>query len=133
VSWPVYQLVAQRDVERLRERLRADGYALRELDGSRLRGATGLWTRAGEAFGFSGVDGWDSFSDRMWAAMLPDDDEDDKVALVWEHADGLLPHGLGAFLEAYDVLVTIARQAYAQQVDVTILLLGDGEGFPPLT
>jgi len=132
VSWPVYQLVAQGDVDALRAELTADGYALRNLDGAGLGDAAGLWARAGEAFGFSDVAGWDSFSDRMWNAVMPNDDEGDKVALVWEHADALVQASLGTFLEAFDVLVTMVRSAYEQETDVTVCFLGDGPGFARL-
>ena len=132
MTWPVYQLVAQGDVDALRAQLTADGYALRELDGADLRDAGGLWARAGDAFGFSDVKGWDSFADRMWNAVMPNDDEGDKVALIWGHADALEQASLPTFLEAFDVLVSMVRSAYGDDLDITVCFLGDGPGFRPL-
>jgi hypothetical protein len=132
MTWPVHQLVAEGDIDALRSRLTADGYVLRELDGAGIRDAATLWQRAGEAFGFDSVKGWDSFADRMWTALFPDDDEGDKVALIWAHADDLVDGALDAFLEAFDVLVTVVRGAYAEEIDLTVCFLGDGPGFARL-
>jgi hypothetical protein len=128
----VYEVVAQRDADDLRSRLAIEGCAVRALDGAGVTDGAGLLARAAEAFGSEPLSGWDAFSDRLWTAVVPEDADGAKAALVWEHADSLLSGDLPSFLMAFDVAVTTARQAYRQGVDLTIFLLGDGPGFPPL-
>lgn len=132
MSWGIYELVAQRDAAALRVRLAVEDCPLRELDGAAIVDGDDLFAKAAETFGTGPISGWDSFSDRMWTALLPGEGEGDRSALVWEHADVLLAGDLGSFLLAFDVLVSTAREAYRKGLDVTVFLLGDGPNFPPL-
>jgi len=128
----VYEVVAQSDAAELRRQLADEGCEVRELDGSGVVDRATFLAGAAEAFGCEPLSGWDAYSDRLWTAVVPEDTEGAKAALLWEHADELLAGELASFLMAFDISVTTARQAYRQGVDLTIFLLGDGPGFPPL-
>lgn len=130
--YSLYNLVAQADAERLLPALGVDGFVIRRFDGAGVANAHDLWQAAVSQLGIETVGGWDGFADRMWSALLPDDDESDRVALVWEHADVLVAGELRAFLAAFDTLTTIGRQAYEQQIQVLTFYLGEGRSFPPL-
>jgi hypothetical protein len=128
----LYNLVAQADAERLLTALGEDGFVIRPFDGAGVANAHDLWQAAVAQLGIEMVGGWDGFADRMWSALLPDDDEGDRVALVWEHADVLVAGDLRAFLTAFDTLTTIGRQAYEQHIQVLTFYLGEGKNFPAL-
>lgn len=131
-DFAIWNLIAQSDAGRLSKNLSAQGFVLRELDGHGVLDASGLWARAAETFGFDEVTNWDSFADRMWTALLPDDDEGEKVAFVWHHVDELLHGGLGVIFQVLDATLTIGRQAYGHELQVLTFMLGEGPNFPPL-
>jgi hypothetical protein len=132
VRYSLYTLVAQTDAGALIDRLVADGYRIRRLDGATLDGAASLWAASAAQLGHLPVSGWDGFADRLHGALWPDDGEGDRIALVWEHADVLVAADLDAFLHAFDVLCTVGRSAYAQEVHILAFYLGDGRGYPRL-
>lgn len=131
-DYALWNLVNEAETDRLIDELRADGMALRQFDTAGVTSREGLWSTVGDAFGVDDVQGWDSFADQLWMALLPDDDEGDRVAVIWRHADALLAADLGVFLEALDILTTTGRQAYSQGLTVLSFLLGAGSNFPPL-
>src|SRR3954466_12772830 len=102
MSWSVFNLVAESDGAALRERLAVD-HVVRRVDGDVGDGSQ-LRARFGDALGFQ-ASGWDSFADDVWNALLPDDDEGDRVALVWEHADALVDAHLEDFLTTFEILL----------------------------
>jgi hypothetical protein len=135
VTWSIFEVVAQRDADALRARLFLQGCPVRELDGTGVTDGLALQRRAAEAFGYEAPEesNWDAFADSVWMPVLPTEEEGDKVALLWEHVDDLMQADVRSFLTAFDVLIGVARQAYGSEgLDVTIFVLGDGPGFPPL-
>ena len=93
-----------------------------------------LQQRVAEALGFDATSNWDAFADSVWMPLLPTEAEGDTSALLWAHADDLMAGDMPSFLQAFDVFVSAARQAYESEgLDITIFVLGDGPGFPPLS
>jgi hypothetical protein len=128
----LWNLVALHDLGALREELGRGGYALREFSTTQAADPQGLFDEISPQLGFRTPHNWSAFSDLLPNALLPDDDEGDRVAVLWAHADHLVQTSLGTFLTAVDVLVGLARQAYEQELHMILFLLGDGPNFPPL-
>lgn len=131
MSYSLWNLCDRSDSVALLDALERSGFALRRVDTSGVSSSAALLDRFGEQLDFS-AGGWDSFADHMWTALLPDDDEGDRVALVWDHADDVAAEALDAFLQAMDVLIGVGRGAYAEDLQVITFLLGDGSSFAPV-
>jgi len=125
----LWNLAARSDADVLVDALERSGFTIRRVDTADVNSKPGLCARFGETFDFT-TGGWDSFADNMWDTLLPNDDEGDKVALVWDHSDSLLDGGLETLLQAMDALIDIGRRASAEKLTVIIFLLGDGSNFP---
>jgi hypothetical protein len=54
--------------------------------------------RGAKQLGFEPPHNWSAFSDLLPNALLPDDDEGDKVAVLWAHADDVVDHSLRTFV-----------------------------------
>ncbi|MFN3254760.1 MAG: barstar family protein [Ilumatobacter sp.] len=128
MRYSLWNLCAQADAPTLLDALDRSGFALRSVETAGVSTAQEFIDRCAETFGFPSG-GWDSFGDDMWNVLFPDDDEGDKVAFVWNHADALLDEGLDAMLHAVDVLAHTGRAAYADGVEIITFLLGDGPNF----
>jgi hypothetical protein len=129
--WSLLNLVSDQDADDLIAELEAEGYALRVFDGSGVVDKDSLIAKLAETFDFA-PGGWDSTADDLWNRLLPDDDEGDRVAVIWRHVDELLQHDLASFLEAVDILKTIGRRAYSSQTVMLIFLLGADRNFARL-
>jgi hypothetical protein len=128
----LFQFVAQSDADELTRRLERAGYLVRRLDGRDIESAADLWAASARQLGHPEAKGWDGYADYLWQAILPDDDEGEGVAVVWEHADELAEHDMNAFALALDTLATIGRGANGQGLEVVTFFLGDGPGYRPL-
>jgi hypothetical protein len=126
----LYNFVAQKGVMPSSSAVRADGYAVRLLDGQTIGSAEEIWAESARQLGHGVSGNWDGYADYVAGALMPDDDEPAQVALVWEHADRLAQRELRAFCSAFDTLTTIGRAAYAQGTTVLLFFLGDA--FPAL-
>ena len=129
----LFQFVAQSDAEELARRLEDDGYVLRRLDLSDVGSAEELWAATSEQLGIPPARGWDGYADYLWQAILPDDDEGEKVAVLVEHADELADGDMNALALLVDTLATIGRGAHGQELQVVAFYLGDGPGYSAVT
>lgn len=128
MSYSLWNLCNRSDSETLSDALRRAGFVIRNVDTSEVDSGAALRARFGENLGFS-AGGWDSFADEMWNKLFSDDDEEDKIALVWDNADHVAERALGALLQTVDILTDVGRQAYADQIQVITFLMGDGPSF----
>ena len=131
MRYSLWNLAARSDADVLVDALGRSGFMIHRVDTAGVNSDSELKARFGQAFDFD-PGGWDAFADDMSNALLPDDDDVSKVALVWDHADSLLDGGLGPLLQMMDVLIDIGRSAYAEAppVEIITFLMGDGPNFP---
>jgi hypothetical protein len=132
MRFSLYNVVASRDGAILVEKLIRDGFALRRLDGANVRSAQEFWEASAKQLRHEIAKGWDGYADYVASALLPDEDEGNKVALLWTNVDTLIASDLRAFVTAFDVLTTFGRTAYAQGTEMLIFVLGEGAAFPLL-
>lgn len=128
----IWNLVAESDGQGLEQVLAEQGYALRVIKTATACDDGSFWAAAAEGLGFDTPSNWSGFIDLARQAVLPDDDEGDKSALLWYGAGAVASCCLGTFLMAFDLLVDQGRQLYAQGSEVLLFALGDGENFPGL-
>jgi len=129
----LFQFVAQSDADGLARRLEDDGYVLRRLDLGGVGSAEELWSATSEQLDIPESRGWDGYADYLWQAILPDDDEGEKVAVLVEHADELADEDMNALALLVDTLATIGRGAHGQELQVVAFYLGDGPGYSAVT
>jgi hypothetical protein len=128
----LFQFVAQADADELTRRLEEDGYVIRRLDLSGVGSATEVWSATSDQLGIPPARGWDGYADYLWQAILPDDDEGERVAVAVEHADELADGDMNALALLVDTLATIGRGAHGQDLAVVAFYLGEGAGYSPL-
>ncbi|HET9626572.1 MAG TPA: hypothetical protein VFP84_34655 [Kofleriaceae bacterium] len=133
MRFSLYNVIASQDEATIVAKLSEDRFVLRRLDGANVRSAREYWDASAKHLRHRIANGWDGYAEYLAEAVLPNDEEGNKIAFLWVHADLLISSDLRAFLSAFDVLITLGRAAYARGTEMLIFLLGDGAAFPPMT
>lgn len=113
------------------------------LDGAEVTDEASFFAKVGEQLPQDPTLGrcpnWDAFIDSVWGglASLPED----RVALVWTHAERMLEQGLPDLLEAASCFESLAGRLKSRVTDegcfrpvvLNVFLVGTGDNFPIFT
>ncbi|MBW3602598.1 MAG: barstar family protein [Actinobacteria bacterium] len=127
-SLAVTNYVAQGRLDELLTVLADAGFAIIELDGADVRDEASLLEQiSAQVLDGEEVGNWDSLADVLRAHVWLLDD--DRIALVWTHADRMLDGYLADLIVAADVLAGISRQLFADHRTFVTFLVGSGPNF----
>jgi hypothetical protein len=137
----VINFVNQDSLDDLRQLLHQHGFRMIDLDGQNITDADSFFAATAEQLPqdpelVGQKANWDALLDSLWGGLVLL--EENRVALLWLHADRMLHQGLPDLLIATEVLRDLARQVSTTEhggshpILLQIFLVGGGENFKPL-
>ncbi len=133
-EFAVTTYVSQYELDKLLDILKQRNYRVIVLDGSSVTTKSALFAQVEKDFplpeDYKLVHNWASFEDSLWNMVFSFEEE--QIAIIWSHVERILDGGLEDLMNAADVLTTLSRNLYEQQVDLSIFFVGEGSNFQKL-
>ncbi len=131
---PMFSWVAWLSYPTLQEALALGGFRIVRFDGSGVINRETFFNQARRDLPLNppGVRwSWDALSDSLWNGISELGEE--RVAVVWLHADMLLTRDAGVLFEALEVFRDVAITLYEprERRDLVVVLVGTGPSFKP--